>query len=151
LEQQQQYQYHQLQQEPQWDPLQYVLQQQGISQQHTYTPSRGLAVVAAAAAAGIAKPASDAASAEAGACWPAEAYSHITDIADLHHDLVQWPQDKQPKLGFITKNKLRKLTVSANPTVAPFTCVAYEGIEPIIPLRPALPWSSASHHAADAQ
>jgi hypothetical protein len=118
LKQQQQHcQYHQLQQEPQWDPLQYVLQQQGIPQQSTYTPSRGLAAVAAAAAA-KAKPAS----AGAGACWPVEAYNHITDIANLHHDLVQWPRDKQPKLGSITKNKLRKLTVSALSTANALTC-----------------------------
>jgi hypothetical protein len=128
LEQQQSLHYQQLQQDASWDPLQYVLQQQAPQQQPLSAPSsrgRGVAVVAAAAAAASASArqqrnsstATAAADGTSTAGWPAATFDSITDVVDLQHALVQWPQDKQPKLGCITKNKLRKLTVGHSLTV----------------------------------
>jgi hypothetical protein len=83
-------------------------------QQQLCTPSRGLATVAVAAAAAAAAAVAGArAAADITACWPASAFNNISNVVDMQHELVQWPQDKQPKLGHITKNKLRKLTVSS--------------------------------------
>lgn len=116
LEQQQSLHYQQLQQDPNWDPLQYVLQQQAPQQPLSSSRGRGLAVVAAATASASARqPTSTSRTSAADittACWPAATFNSITDVVDLQHGLVQWPSDKQPKLGCITKNKLRKLTVS---------------------------------------
>jgi hypothetical protein len=84
-------------------------------QQQMCAPGRSLATVAVAAAAAAAAAVAGArAAADVTACWPASAFNNISNVVEMQHELVQWPQDKQPKLGHITKNKLRKLTVSSD-------------------------------------
>lgn len=96
------------------DALQYVLQQQASPLHQSVSPGRGLgAVVAAAAvAAGPDQPASSLThTADVTVQWPGATFEQLTDVVALPHEVLQWPADKQPKIGHITRNKLRKLTV----------------------------------------
>jgi hypothetical protein len=95
------------------DALQYVLHQQASPQRQSVSPGRGYGAVAAAAVAAVPDQtaSSTAQAADSTAQWPAGTFDRLPEVVCVPHEVLQWPQDKQPKLGFITKNKLRKLTV----------------------------------------
>jgi hypothetical protein len=93
--------------------LQYVLRQQASPLRQSVSPARGLGAVAAAVVAARPDQSTSSVSqaADSTVQWPAATFDRLTDVVCVPHEVVQWPQDKQPKLGYITKNKLRKLTV----------------------------------------